>query len=62
MIVDKKGNFRIITVQAYNGCLPITAFMIQRLNERIFLPNEWVNVKGFENYKKAMELFKILTD
>lgn len=62
MIIKQKGLFRIITVEAYNGCLPITAYMVQRLTqERTFLPDKWVNVKGFEDRKKAESLFELLT-
>ena len=52
----------MITVQAYNGCLPITAYMIQRLEERSFLPDKWVNVKGYEDRNKADEVFDILAN
>ena len=62
MIIKQKGRFRMITVQAYNGCLPITAYMIQRLEERTFLPDKWVNVKGYEDRNKADEIFDILTN
>ena len=61
MKVKEKGLFRIITVQAYNGCLPITAYMVQRKIERTFLPDKWVNIKGFEDRKKAENLFNSLT-
>lgn len=62
MIIKQKGLFRIITVEAYNGCFPITAYMVQRLaQERTFLPDKWVNVKGFEDRKKAESLFELLT-
>lgn len=62
MIIKQKGIFRMITVQAYNGCLPITAYMIQRLEERTFLPDKWVNVKGYEDRNKAEEIFDILSN
>nr|DAN26501.1 MAG TPA: hypothetical protein [Caudoviricetes sp.] len=62
MIVKQKRLFRIVTVEAYNGCLPITAYMVQRLEkERTFLPDKWVNIKGFEDRKKAESLFELLT-
>lgn len=61
MIVKQKGLFRMITVQAYNGCFPITAYMIQRLEERTFLPDKWVNVKGYEDRDKADMMFDMLT-
>lgn len=62
MTIKQKGIFRMITVQAYNGCLPITAYMIQRLEERSFLPDKWVNVKGYEDRNKADEIFDILAN
>lgn len=62
MTIKQKGIFRMITVQAYNGCLPITAYMIQRLEERSFLPDKWVNVKGYEDRNKADEVFDILAN
>lgn len=62
MIIKEKKNFRIITGTAYNGCIPVTVYMIQRRQERTFLSDRWVNVKGYECRKKAEELYKILTD
>lgn len=60
MIVKQKRNFRIITVDAYNGCIPITAYMIQRYEERTFLPGKWIDVKGYEDKKKADLIFETL--
>lgn len=62
MIVEQSKWFRIITVPAYNGCLPITAYMVQRRQERTLLPDKWVNIKGFESRKLAEELYKTLID
>lgn len=62
MIVKESRNFRIITVPAYNGCLPITAYMVQRRQERRFLSDKWVNVKGYERRMRAEELYKTLAD
>lgn len=61
MVVKQKGMFRMVTVTAYNGCLPITAYMIQKRQERTFLPDKWINVKGYEDKEKAEMLFKTLT-
>ena len=62
MVIKQKGKYRIIIVDAYYGCLPITAYMIQKLEERTFLPDKWVNVKGYEDKEKAETLFfKMLT-
>ncbi len=60
MIIKESEYFRIVTVQAYNGCIPITAYMIQRRQERAFLPDKWVDVKGFEDWRKAERLFELL--
>lgn len=62
MIVKQSKNFRIITMSAYNGCLPITAYMVQRRQERTFRSDKWVNIKGFESRKHAEELYKMLTN
>lgn len=62
MIVKESRNFRIITVPAYNGCLPNTAYMVQRRQERKLLSDKWVNVKGYESRMRAEELYKTLTD
>lgn len=63
MIIKQKGLFRIVTVETYKGCFPITAYMVQRLaEERTFLPDKWVNVKGYEDRKKAQKLFDTLTE
>lgn len=62
MIIKQKGLFRIVTMEAYNGCFQITTYMVQKkLTDRsIFLPDKWVNVKGFEDRKKAESLFELL--
>lgn len=49
-------------MSAYNGCLPITAYMVQRRQERTFRSDKWVNIKGFESRKHAEELYKMLTN
>lgn len=55
MIIKESEYFRIVTVQAYNGCIPITAYMIQHRQERAFLPDKWVDV-----WRKAERLFELL--
>ena len=50
---------RIKSLTAYDGCIPITVFMVQkRLPGHFF--GRWVNIKGFANRQKAEELIKIL--
>ena len=52
--------YRIVPLYPYyNGCIPITVYMVQKLEEG-FLFDKWVNVKGFEDYKKAKQLYNIL--
>lgn len=60
MIVKQGKLFRIVTVEAYNGCMPIIAYMVQRREQRSFLPDKWVNVKGYEDKKKALTLYESL--
>lgn len=62
MIIKQSNLFRIVTVEAYSGCVPITAYMVQRREAQSFLPDKWVNVKGYEDKGKAEELYKILTE
>lgn len=63
MIIKQKGRFRIVAVETYNGCIPITAYMVQRLDKDLFfLPEKWRNIKAFENRERAEVLFHMLTD
>lgn len=50
---------RIIPVDAYDGCLPITAYMVQKYVPGFF-GGKWVNVKGFSDKNKAIQLKEIL--
>ena len=43
----------------YYGCIPVTRYFVQRLQEG-FLFDKWVDIKGFDSYKKAKELLDIL--
>lgn len=51
---------RIIPMEAYNGCIPVTVYMVQK---RVggFLFGKWVNIKGFSDKKKAVELMSLLS-
>lgn len=53
-------NYRIVPKGAYNGCEPITAWMVQVREPRFFL-DKWRDVKGFELKSKAIELYEILS-
>lgn len=51
--------YRIIRGEGYNGCIPIIIYWVQvRKDKRI--SSEWVNVKGFDTYRKARELLCVL--
>ena len=50
---------RIIPMNAYNGCIPVTVWMVQKyVGGCIF--GKWVNIKGFSDKKKAVELKSLL--
>ena len=47
--------YRIVKEIRYSGCIPIVVYCVQvRKDKR--LSYEWVNVKGFDTYKRAKEL------
>ena len=49
---------RIIPIEAYNGCIPVTVYMVQKyVGGCIF--GKWVNIKGFQDKKKAVELMSL---
>lgn len=51
--------YRIIRGEGCNGCIPIIIYWVQvRKDKR--LSSEWVNVKGFDTYRKARELLYVL--
>ena len=51
--------YRIVKEIRYNGCIPIVVYFVQvRKDKRI--SSEWVNVKGFDTYKRAKELLDVL--
>jgi len=41
------------------GCIPYTIFFVQKLEEGFF-GDRWVDIKGFEDRKKAEALLKLL--
>ena len=47
-------------MEAYNGCIPVTVYMVQKHVES-FLFGKWVNIKGFSDKKKAVELMDLLS-
>lgn len=51
--------YRIIRETRYSGCIPIIFYFVQvKKDKRI--SSEWVNVKGFDTYKRAKELLDVL--
>ena len=50
---------RIIPMDAYDGCIPVTVYMVQKyVGGCIF--GKWVNIKGFQDKKKAVALMSLL--
>ena len=43
----------------YDGCIPVTVYMVQK-HVGNFPFDEWVNIKGFSDYKKAVALKSML--
>nr|DAK94911.1 MAG TPA: hypothetical protein [Caudoviricetes sp.] len=50
---------RIILMEVYNGCIPVTVYMVQKYVGG-FLFGKWVNIKGYSDKKKAVELMSLL--
>ena len=46
-------------MEAYNGCIPMTVYMVQKYAEGYIYGN-WVNIKGFQDKKKAEALMSLL--
>jgi hypothetical protein len=46
-------------VYVNGGCIPYTIFFVQKLEEGVFF-DRWINIKGFEDRKKAEQLLKLL--
>lgn len=50
---------RIVPMEAYNGCIPVTVWMVQkRVGGCIF--GKWVNIKGFTDKRRAAALMSML--
>lgn len=50
---------RVIPMEAYDGCIPVTVYMVQKYVEG-FIFGKWVNIKGFSDKKKADALMSLL--
>ena len=57
--LNKTMELRIIPMNAYDGCIPVTVYMVQKyVGGCIF--GKWVNIKGFSDKKKAVALMSLL--
>ena len=50
---------RIIHTTAYDGCIPVTVWVVQKYVEGCIF-GKWVNIKGFQDKKKAVALMSLL--
>lgn len=50
---------RIIPMEAYDGCIPVTVYMVQKYVDH-FPFGKWVNIKGFSDKQKAVALMSLL--
>lgn len=50
---------RIIPKEAYDGCIPVTVYMVQKYVNH-FPFGKWVNIKGFSDKEKAVALMSLL--
>ena len=50
---------RIIPMEVYDGCIPVTVYMVQKYVEGCIF-GKWVNIKGFQDKKKAEALMSLL--
>lgn len=50
---------RIVPIEAYNGCIPVTVWMVQK-EVGGFPFSKWVNIKGFSDKRKAAALMSML--
>lgn len=53
------ARYRITQGDGYNGCMPITVYWVQKLEEGFFF-DKWVTIKGFDTYESAKELLDLL--
>lgn len=52
--------YRVKSGEAYNGCIPVSVWFVQ-VKKDTMLGTEWVNVKGYQERRKAEKLLRILT-
>ncbi len=53
------SQYRIITDIYYDGCIPITVYVVQK-RVRSFLCHRWIAIKGYEDKSRAVNLLDIL--
>ena len=57
--LNKIMKLRITPMNAYDGCIPVTVYMVQKyVGGSIF--GKWVNIKGFSDKEKAEALMSLL--
>ena len=50
---------RIIPMNAYDGCIPVTVYMVQEY-VGVYIFGKWVNINGFQDKEKAEALMWLL--
>lgn len=50
--------YGICTCTYYNGCIPITVYVVQKRIDS-FLCHKWVTVKGYDDKDKAVNLYNL---
>lgn len=57
-VIKERKQYRLISdYPYYNGCMPVTAYMVQVKQERLLLPDKWITVKRSSSLDYAMKLF-----
>lgn len=51
--------YRIMPDTAYDGCIPITVYWVQK-RKQTFFGYKWENIKGFDRRSRAEELLNLL--
>lgn len=52
-------NYRIIVRESYTDCFPRMEYYVQVRNKNSMF-HEWVDIKGYEDKNKAVELYHFL--
>lgn len=51
--------YRIVTTTAYDGCMPVTVYVVQKKVEKFFF-DEWVDIRAYQSKETALRVMKIL--